>query len=333
MNKSYSLRFFGGIWAFILALIVVNIPWLINLSYYHELDPFAYVRMLDIGGYENSLKFDFSNIFSYVSNEWLWRKIIIFLENFGFGSETIFFIVLPLIIYFLNFYILFEKKKLIYAWILVHPLGLMFYFNQLRMALAISLVALLMIIPRNKYYYLLFLPLCLIHSSILIFLIVFFTIDLILEKVNNNNVIIFLLIFMGILLAYITGPMIEHILTSLGDRRAEHYGTNEWNSSLLSSLYWGLILAIFVFCSVFYEKKITFEVAITIVFTSLVVISPFFVGGYPYRFLTAIFLFFIVSIKQLPKISRYAVIFLLAFSFVYQGINELNWMKSLMEIF
>lgn len=330
MKESYSLKFFGGIWAFILALAVVNVPWLINLSYYHDLDPFSYVRMLDIGGYENSLKFDFSNIFSYISNEWLWRKIIISLENFGFESETIFFIVIPLIIYFLNFYILFEKKKIIYAWMLVHPLSLIFYLNQLRMALAMSLVAILMVIPRNKYHYLLFFPLCLIHSSILIFLIVFFTIDLILGKINNNNIVIFLLIFMGILLAYITGPMVGEILTFLGDRRAEHYSTNDWNSSLLSSLYWGLILAIFVFCSVFYEKKITFEVAITIVFTSLVVISPFFTGGYPYRFLTAVFLFFIVSISQLPKISRYTVMVLLAFSFVYQGVSELNWIKSLM---
>lgn len=325
MKYEKFFKLIGFILVLILALIVVNVPWLINVSYYYDLDPFTYIRMLDSGAYATSLKFDFFNFFNYISNEWGWRKIAVALETIGFQSEFIFFTIIPMFIYVLNFYILLEKKILNYFWLLLHPLLLMFYLNQLRLALAIAIFSVFFILIKNKkIFYICVFPLSLIHTSIIIFIIIFIIIDLILNRIYRKSFQVFFLILLGIAVVYVTGPMIGQILTLIGDRRADIYSSNDWNSSFLSSVYWLLILLFFIL-STYRLKKISFEIAIAIVFLSLIVVSPFFEGGYPYRFLTAVFIIIIIAIAQLPIVSRYSILILLMMSFIYQGIYLLYW--------
>lgn len=310
---------------FILSIVIVNVPWLNSMSGYSGFDIFNYINMLDSGIYNVSIFYDYNSLSSYILSEWLWRKSLVFFYEMGLSSDFIILFFIPFFIYFINLFILFKKDSLLYSWLLIHPVVLPFYLSQLRLAIAITLVFLVFTyIEKNKFIYLFIIPISLIHTSVLIFLMVFLLVKFILYKFNNKKILVSCLVFLGIILGYITGPIMGKILVAVGDRRADVYNESNLNSSILSSIYWGVILILFIISS-FKIKKISFEIAVSVVFLSLLVFSPLFEGGYPYRFLSAIFILIILSLKSIDKINRYLILIVLIFTFIYQGITLLNW--------
>jgi len=61
------------------------------------------------------------------------------------------------------------------------------------------------------------------------------------------------------------------------------------------------------------KQKIDFEQSVSICFLSLTVFSVFFIGGYPYRYFSATFIFLILAISKMNfrmKISTYILLFI-----------------------
>ncbi|QQN39474.1 EpsG family protein [Acinetobacter sp. CS-2] len=320
-RKLYSLL------AFPLALIIVSIPWLSNYSGYRDIDAFTYVNLLDLGMYDESLKYSFSNIISYVKNEWVWGFFVTFLSAIGLSSKFIFFTFIPFLIYFILVRILIFKTNIYYCIFLIHPLLILFNFSQLRLALAISLFFYAYYFFRKNLavFFILTLICIFMHTSMVLFVSVFYFISILLDRINRIDVKLVSLVLFGFLLAFLTGPFISVILGAIGDnRRSEIYSSNEWNSSYLSSVYWLSLLMVF-FVDVYKRKIISFEVAASIVFISLVIISPFFTGGYPYRFLTAVLILIIIAISQLSLKNRILASSLLMISFIQQSITIMHW--------
>lgn len=319
--KEIFLIFFS----IILSLIIVNIPWFNKIPGYLEFDVFNYINMLDSGLYKISLLYEYNSFSSYILNEWLWRKLLVSLNDIGVGSHFIMLLIIPFLIYFFNLLILLKKNSLAYCWLLIHPIVLPFYLSQLRLAIAISLVFfILFFFKKSKVIYLLLIPIALIHTAVVLFLIIFLIVRYILNNISNKNILMIIFVVLGLILAYVTGPMMADILVAVGDRRADVYTENNLNSSFLSSLYWGVILVLFILSSL-KMKVIPFELAVSIIFLSLIVFSPLFDGGYPYRFLSAVFILLILSLRRIDQLNRYLVLIVLFFTFVYQGVTVLNW--------
>ena len=136
---------------------------------------------------------------------------------------------------------------------------------------------------------------------------------------------LFLFTALGLMVAYLTGPAISDILGILGDRRADIYSGSVWQVSFLTSLYCMALLILFYinYCSS--NIVISFEASVSIVFLSLVVFSYFFVGGYSFRFFSAVFPIVIVGGFHLIRLYRILYFLILILVGFYIGFVDLNW--------
>jgi hypothetical protein len=328
MSILINRKKFYSILAIPIAFIIVLIPWLKNYPDYYGLDIFTYAKALDLGEYHSILKFEFNNWFSYIKNEWFWSYLVASLDYYGFSSSDIFLEIIPFFIYIFLCSILILRANFLYVFFIIHPILILFNFSQLRMAFASALMFFgYYFFKNNKVLLGIFvIASMLTHFSILLIIFIFILIKIIM---NFNNVSInkkiSILIFLGFITCLVTGPLVAELLILIGDtRKVDVYSSNNWNSSFLSSMYWLSLLMVIVF-GVKDLKNITIELGISIVFLSLVVFSPFFTGGYPYRFLTTVFVLILISISQLKLKFRLLSFLILLISFIQQAIWVMHW--------
>lgn len=311
-----------------LSLIVFNINWFQFTSLQYDLDTFTYEKMLDSGAYNNVV--ENLNISGWLIIEPGWAFLLIELNKY-FSSHNIIFIIIPFIILASYSLLLYRYSNYLYILFLLHPIALMFYLNQLRLAFAFCIFYIFFLFFKNKKNFFFFsFFLFFIHTSFLIFWAVFIYIEFILSR-NRGNIYKFCMVFLGgTSLAFLTGPAIGMILTALGDRRAETYSDSLWQTSFLTSLY--CLAFILIILSNFYFnkiKKVTFEQLCTLFFLAMVVVSPILIGGYPFRFLSAIFPIMLISFYQLDRVFSFYSTVLLMLIGIYIGFFQLNWIKIL----
>lgn len=268
---------------------------------YEHSDIYAYIRGLEHGVYHDRLMtLEYNDFIRFSLSEPLWGGLVVFLNSF-FTSNTIFMFIIPLVVVFITSMYLYTRSGLIYLIALFHPISTIFQLNQLRLALAISIFLLGTVFFKDKRS-LIFLSLVtiFIHSSMALFLFSFFICYYVCYKINiTNGTKVIVLIFFGFILSYITGPFVSDILQYLGDRRAEAYSTDKWQTSFLTSLYCSFF--VFLLCCFYFIKNnnITVEGAVSVSFFSLVAFSYLFSGGYPMRYLSAVFPVLIVCGYQM----------------------------------
>lgn len=321
----HFLLFFALI--ILLTILVFNINWFALTPMQYELDTFTYQSMLDSGMYESLISNDL-NILGKLITEPAWSFILVWLNHF-LSSETIIFFIIPFLILISYSVYLYKNSNLLYILFLMHPIALMFYLNQLRLAFVFCIFFLLCGFLKNKktlYFFSFFL--FLIHTSFLIFLVVFLFIEFLLS-INKSNIYKIGVTLLGaIFIAFLTGPALSIILEILGDRRADAYENGVWQTSLLTSSYCLIFIFIFIFNFHFNKRKIiSFEQMCAIFFLAMVVVSPIFVGGYPFRFLSAIFPIMLISFYQLDRIYNILAVLILIFIGFYIGFFQLNWVS------
>lgn len=307
--------------------LMLNIDWLAFSSLKNESDIFMYIYQLESGGYQSLFnELASGKSLSSILLEPLWTIIILVMNNFA-TPKLIFTIILPMIILISFSYYIYFNSKPIYVLALIHPIALLFYFNQLRLALAIAITLLMWTFLSNKkLFFLASIVTILIHTSMTIFILVFYTCYLVSKnyKWTNFKKLIFLTI-LGIVIAYLTGPAISNILGFLGDRRADGYSTDAWQVSFITSLYCMVLLILYYLNYYSSNIIITFEASISIVFLSLVFFSYFFVGGYPFRLFSTIFPVIIIGGYQLTKLYKVLYFSILIMIGFYIGFVSLNW--------
>lgn len=313
---------------FFLTFTLLSVSWFEYSSLKYDLDTFTYERLLNVGAYEDSIKnLSFINLFNLEPS---WSFILVVLDHFFDSEDVVFFIIPFLILISYAFYLYLNSSNLVVLF-LIHPIATMFYLNQLRLAFAMSIFLLIYsLFKERKFIYFFSFPLFTIHSSFLIFWLIFLFVEILLDSQKSNLYKLLVVIISSFFFAFLTGPALSIILSFVGDRRADDYVDGVWQTSVLTSIY--CLIFILIFLMNFYTnkiKKINFEQLITIFFLGMVFISPIFVGGYPFRFLSAIFPIMLIAFYKLDRqYSIFAYSFLLLIG-LYIGLFQLNWIRLL----
>jgi hypothetical protein len=169
--------------------------------------------------------------------------------------------------------------------LLCNPLLVSFAFDQLRLALAYSLM-LIGYMVRRPLIAAAFIAFALfIHTSIIIFVCAYFAIKKLNDVINRNgrrNFAIYAIpCIMGVLVSIAIGPLRSPILGSFGDRRASLVGS--LNNSLLYTSFWIGLLGLFALQRRSFLRD---EVNAYSAFILAVVSANLLTGGYTWRFLS-----------------------------------------------
>lgn len=309
-----------------LCAFIVNVDWFYFSNLRYELDTYTYERMLDSGAYDLGAIYN-KSLIELLTSEAIWSITLSYANKF-FTSEFIIFTLIPCAVIFSYAFYINRRSNILYLILLIHPIGLMFYLNQLRLAFAFAIFYLTIIFFKGKLKFLIFTLLFFIHTSMVFFITIFLIIKYIINlKISEFKKISYLMALGGFS-AYITGPFISNVLYFLGDRRANDYSTDQWQTSILTSLYcicFILIISLnFVMAK---SKKINFEISVSVVFFFMVAISPIMTGGYPFRFLSAVLPIIIVSFYYLNNVFKYLSIFTFVSIGFYIGLFQLNLIR------
>ncbi|WP_437434785.1 EpsG family protein, partial [Acinetobacter bereziniae] len=107
----------------------------------YQLDSFTYQQMLDSGAYADTLINSF-NFVKLLTSEPLWSIFLIFLNKF-FSSYFVVFYLIPFLIILLYAKYIYKNSNFFLIFFLIHPIALMFFLNQLRLAFAMAIFLLI----------------------------------------------------------------------------------------------------------------------------------------------------------------------------------------------
>lgn len=300
----------------IFSIIFVSIPWLkFNLGY-NDLDTFRYIDYLDSGHVESQLKYNFGSFFSYFFGEWLWLKLQVLFIDLGGESNFLFLKLLPFINIFCVSVFLLKNTKFYYLPLILYPISLMFYFGQLRLSVAMSIFLLVFCLFDKKLIRILtIIAVCLIHASMIMFLSVFYA----LYKVNNFKLKLWVkLLFVSLLslsFVMVNSGYLSAILNMFGSSRGDYYNDFELGFSTSTTLYFLILMIVFVF--IIYYRKIEFNFYHIVTFFILItlIFCYFFDHTYPSRYLAVFYPFVLVSTYQLKSILFLGmIVFLVAYT-------------------
>jgi len=286
------------------SLLVLGIPWASYNEGYDNLDTFRYIESLENGDLYFQLKWNYNSLSDYIFNEWLWLKIQEILSIF-FSPNFIFLWLIP----FFNFYFLslfvFKYASYRYICYFFTPIFLLFFTNQVRLALAASIFFLLWFVFRssNKVFKVIAsIILSSIHASMLMFIITVYLLYLIFSIKIKEYFKIFLSLIFALIFVVMNSSFLSNFLSYFGSDRGDYYKNFNNNFSLLTTIYFLFIL--FLLIAILLKKRIHLSLyqIIAIFVFAVVVFSYFFEGTYPGRYLSFFFPFIIISIYQTKNI-------------------------------
>ncbi|MBC6677578.1 MAG: hypothetical protein H9L35_15575 [Acinetobacter sp.] len=260
---------------------------------------------------------DFFNIYDYVTQEWLWHRIIFFLKDFFFLTPEFIFSLVSFISFFVASLIVLKKtNSLVYVFFLINPIFIDFYYSQLRLAFAFSIwgIAYLLSEKYRKLSILFSLIAIFIHTASLFFILYGFLVYFLSFSKINKFLKLIVLILCGFLTSIITGPLRYSILSFFEDRRAEYV---DMSFDIIFSSFW-MFLFICIILDNLYIKKINLKdfQAYSIVFLSLILLN-YFIGGYSSRFIAATYPFLIISMYYLSsQLRAFCLTFYIFYSFI-----------------
>lgn len=290
--------------------------------------------MIDRAVYEGQLAdynlrsdyFDYTSLSTYVFEEALWnRGLAFFSRDIGLFPSTIFFIIT--LAYMVTTCIFVAHNASIpYLSLLINPLVVDLAWSQLRLALALALLSLPLIISRM--HLLLKLAICVtapfIHTAALLFILVYsaanYTGNVVGGTSPQRAKAAAALIAVGLAIALAIGPLREVILARVGDRRAIY---PDMSTSIRYLSFW-----VFMFGVMLYRYRDTTQFLtqrVSLVLLTIVVLSTVF-GGTPLRFLAAAFPFLVSSMAQATGLTR---LYLVLPFLLYTIIQWAYWLNVL----
>lgn len=310
---------------YILALILFSlllslIPWIDILPKIYFEDRLT--NMLLVESHANKILFGdyYNNFLEYFLNEWGWEYFLyITYEKMQIPFDCIFSFISFLSIFFSC---LIMKKHLspISIILLLNPWYMDFFYSQSRLALASSLIYFAFICRRWVFLSLLVILYALtVHTSIVVFLMIFlFTYTL--KKIDINiKIKLFLSIIIGITLSLVTGPYFTQILATIGDRRAEVYETLDMSSSVSSMLPWIMLYLYILYLGYFFNLHNKFYTFYSIIILTLVFFNTVLFSGYTIRFLVAFYAIILISLLKNLRSYQRAVIICIYFFYTIFG--------------
>jgi hypothetical protein len=291
-NKNYNLYLISLLYAILITYIV---PW---TTIYHG-------DFLDIGNYMTRIEYlhrggteAIHSGLSWFFSEPLWKYIIISI-GYIFNDYRFALYLISILIVFLYGIFLFKRVD--------YPIGMILLFNpifinlvmaQIRSALAFAILLLAYDLQRRGWKIVLALTAFLIHASMPLFILIYFLLSTLNQKVAPKKFYL-ITIITALLFALFMRFGIDIILNLLGDRHAG-YSNVIAGASLSYSIIWfimGLTVATFAtFQSS--EERIIAGYAITM--TSFFFFSSL-LGNFAQRYVALTMPLIIISIGYLPK--------------------------------
>ena len=228
---------------------------------------------------------DFRGAIDYVINEALWEYLVTTLvHSLGIPIAWVFLAISVGCVFVFG---LFVSRR--HGWaaviLLLNPLMITFAYDQLRLALAFSLVLIAYMIRSRWIAAALFIPAALIHTSIAVFAGAYFAIRTLVRRVSpagqHPYALFGLLTLMGLTVSVMIGPWRSAILGYFGDRRALLTGAT--NSTLAYSSFWVGLLAVLLLQP---RRFLSDEVHAFSVFVLSITAANLVTGGYTLRFLS-----------------------------------------------
>jgi len=257
--------------------------------------------------------FHYDNIISFFTFEFLWAWLMDVTSRSPYLNYEVVFQIISSLTLSGFAAALARRKNLIYIIFLINPLVIDLVYSQLRLSLALSILAWLVILRVRAWY--IFLPMAAIATMIHTAAIIFIAAHILAswtgpdgrKKSWSANKTMSILVLFGFSVGVLVGPLREQILSAVGDRRVEY---QDASSSILYLSYW-----IVLFISLVADHRRTlkhYESRYAVAILGIVFINVF-TGFYSLRFLAAIFPFLIFS--SFTVFGKYN--FLISIPFVY----------------
>ena len=294
-NKTYNLYFFALFYAIFITYIV---PWttIYQQEFVDVLNYLNRIEYLHKGGNEA-----IHSGISWLVYEPLWKYIIIGI-GFTFDDYRLAIYLISIIIVFLYTIFLFKRIDYYIGMILLfNPMFVDLVMSQIRSSFAFGLLLLAYDLRSRKLATLLAIASFLIHTSMIIFILIYF----ILYKLNKtvaSKKYYLIAIFTAFFIALFMRYGIDILLTLVGDRRAG-YDTIIEAASISYSIVWfgiGLIIATF---ATFEDEQERIIAGYAITITSFFFFSSV-MGSFAQRFLALTLPLIIISVSYLPKHYR-----------------------------
>ncbi len=298
--------------------------------------PWENIRSLPFTDRENYLDYvyyginildykDFNSIYSYIFNEWLWHYIIKGISQYI--SYEYFFYLISFSLIFCMTYFLVKNISIYASFFLLNPLIVDLALSQYRISLAIVFISLALFFYKNIFLRLLFFSIPIfIHTSALIFIVIFIFIN-ILNKIHWEKVnISYVLVLFGAFLSFLMSDYLNSILSFFGDRR-DYSDIGRISSSFFYISFWLIVLIFLILNSNRYFNKLrwknTLSQQYSLIILSMIAANIIF-GGYSTRFLAVSFPVIIKSIYDINIKIRLIILFLYL---IYLSIQWWFWMK------
>ncbi|HEY6454393.1 MAG TPA: EpsG family protein [Steroidobacteraceae bacterium] len=296
--------------------IMVSIPWE-RLEGFPFVDRQVYLNHFLHG--ESIFKYlhfelDLPGFISYFFNEALWEYLVrTLVQTMGVPIDIVFLAISLLCLITFSFFLT-QRHNVWSIPLLCNPLLVTFAFDQLRLALAYSLMLIGYMVRRPLISAIFIVFAMFIHTSIIIFVCAYFVIRKLSDVVNRNGSRKFatyaIPCIMGGLVSIAIGPLRSPILGSFGDRRASLVGP--LNNSLLYTSFWVGLLGLFALQPKSFLRD---EVNAYSAFILAVVSANLLTGGYTLRLLSIGFPMIISSMLSLSFSTRFwAVLFFLIYA-------------------
>lgn len=298
--------------SFLLAIVLSVIPWdQLRASDYY--DRANYIYYIDVT--LNKINwFDYSEFLTKIFYEWGWHYFLNFLTSqWGLNSTVILFSISCFVLT-ISFILVGKTKNLYICLFLINPVYIDFFYSQIRLSFAITFVYLSIIFfNKNRLFSLLFLvPSFFIHTSTFLFIFIFYT-AVFLERNSSigSNLKFLMAMFIGFIVAFVTGPYMSILLGTVEDRRAEY---SDMSLPAVYVIYW---IGLFLFLLLKYNfgklKGLNYYYFYITVSILTMIFLNIFLMGYSSRFLAASFPFIALTLSEFIGKNEFFIILFYVF--------------------
>lgn len=311
-NKNFSL-----LYIFFVSLSLALFPW---DSVYKSIFVDRYTYYILITHYENRIHYvDFDSVLSYITEEWFWSFLTFLWHDYLKFDINYFFLIISFLLVYTSLLVLRLHGVLYLSIFFVNPIFIEFFYSQLRLALAMSIIFMAYYLFKTKGanfigFFLLLLSLF-IHTTSIIFILLIFSFIFIKKDISRFIFSILIPVFLSLM----TGTYRYSFLSYIGDRRAEYSDmSGDW---YILILYY-IILFTMIITWVIKVRAKSFPEWYYISLSSLsLCFFSYVFHSYPSRFLVALYPFVLMGVVLLPKhlkiLAILGNIFYILFAFVF----------------
>ncbi|WP_168400483.1 hypothetical protein [Acinetobacter indicus] len=309
----FSRNIFDYLFILSLSFIIAFISW-DDLRKNTSIDRNNYYNYFSYG-VDRFTYIDLNGFMDYIKHEWFWDFSIRYLTNFL--DLNLIFSLITFLSFFIYSCFVYKKTNILYVLFLLNPLILDLIYSQLRISLASTFFLISIIVFNRSVLFSLFFILLsvLTHTAMFPISLIYIYLVYICKMDIDIRIKIFIAIICGFAFSFVLGPLINIILSFIGDRR-EGYDLSSLSSTYLYLSFWFLLIFFVIIQAKnkFFLLRVNKSIVLFALSILAFIFMNFFVGGYSTRVIAISMPFLIILIYNF---SYYYKIYISFFYFLY----------------